>query len=275
MLSGNTIVLFQTRKLHGMLVNRTITHKAACGSRVMLFNMLILYNNILTIRSIAFSVPDKIGKELTAMANIKVNIAENDLKTLKANKYNLCLAFREKSIGFDVVCIGADDYSSSNTFKVGNEYAVFFCKSLTNGETVDVASEVQSIELGQQITINRYGVFENPVEGKYADRLEIVNNYGNIFPGFGRKVKYGADESMRFAFVSPYVSVKGTFTMEPENVVRVWFQQFADTGTYFTDYIDKNRMSGTSTYAEAVIDCSAGADTVLLTYADGKWQKNN
>ena len=32
------------------------------------------------------------------MANIKVSIAENDLKTLKTNKYNLCLAFGERSI---------------------------------------------------------------------------------------------------------------------------------------------------------------------------------
>lgn len=229
----------------------------------------------MTIRVIAFSVPDKIGKELTAMANIKVSIAENDLKTLKTNKYNLCLAFREKSIGFDVVCIGTDNYSSVNTFKVGNEYAVFFCRTLTDGEAVDVSSEVKTIELGQQITINKDSVFENPVEGKFADRLELVNNYGNIYPGFGRKVKYGTDESIRLAFVSPYVSVKGTFTMEPEHVVRVWFQQFAAAGTYFTDFIDKERMSGTSTYAEAVIDCSAGADTVWLTYADGKWQKNN
>ncbi len=209
------------------------------------------------------------------MANIKVSIAENDLKTLKTNKYNLCLAFGEKSMGFDVVCIGTGNYSSLNTFKIGNEYTVFFCASLTDGETVAVSSQVKDIELGQQITINKDSVFEDPVEGKYADRLEIVNNYGNIYPGFGRKVKYGTDESIRFAFVSPYVSVKGTFTMEPENVVRVWFQQFADTGTYFTDFIDKNRMSGTSTYAEAVIDCSAGTDTVLLTYMDGKWQKNS
>lgn len=206
------------------------------------------------------------------MANIKVNIAENDLKTLKTNKYNLCLAFGERSMGFDVVCIGTGDYSSSNTFKVGNEYAVFFCASLMDGEAVAVSSQVKDIELGQQITINKDSVFENPVEGKYADRLEIVNNYGNIYPGFGRKVKYGTDERMRIAFVSPYVSVKGTFAMEPENVIRIWFQQFADTGTYFTDFIDKNRMSGTSMYAEAVIDSSAGSDTVLLTYADGKWK---
>jgi len=44
-LSGNTIILFQTRKLHGMSVNRIIKYKTAYGSRAKLFNMLILYNN--------------------------------------------------------------------------------------------------------------------------------------------------------------------------------------------------------------------------------------
>lgn len=207
------------------------------------------------------------------MTDIKVNIAENDLKTLKSNKYNLCLAFREKSIGFDVMCMVADDYSSANTFKVGNEYAVFFCKSLTNGEVVDVASEVQNIELGQQITINKDSIFEKPVEGKYSDKLEIVNNYGNVYPGFARKVKYGTDESMRLAFVSPYISVKGTFAMEPDNLVRIWFQQFAEIGTYFTDFIKEKEMSGRSVYVDALIDASTKPDTVVLTYMNGKWKK--
>lgn len=207
------------------------------------------------------------------MANIKVSIAENDLKTLKTNKYNLCLAFGERSMGFDVVCIGTDDYSSSNTFQVGNEYAVFFCKSVTDGETVDVSSEVQKIELGQQITINKDSVFENPVEGKYSNRLEIVNNYGNVFPGFARKVKYGADEGMRVAFVSSYVSMIGTFMMEPVNMVRIWFQQFAVTGTYFMDFIKEKEMSGRSAYVDALIDASTKPDTVVLTYVNGKWKK--
>lgn len=207
------------------------------------------------------------------MANIKVSIAENDLKTLKTNKYNLCLAFGERSMGFDVVCIGTDDYSSSNTFQVGNEYAVFFCKSVTDGETVDVASEVQNIELGQQITINKDSVFEKPVEGKYPNRLEIVNDYGNVYPGFARKVKYGTNESMRLAFVSPYISVKGTFAMEPDNLVRIWFQQFAEIGTYFTDFIKEKEMSGRSVYVDALIDASTKPDTVVLTYVNGKWKK--
>lgn len=209
------------------------------------------------------------------MANIKVNISDNDLKTLKTNKYNLCLAFRERSIGFDVVCIGTDEYFSSNTFKVEDEYAVFFCKSLENGEVIDASTEVKNIELGQRITINEYGFFGSPMKGQYSDRLEIVNDYGSVYPGFGRKVKYGTNDSMRYAFVSPYVSIKGSFTMEPENMVRIWFQQFTEPGTYFTDFINEKRMSGRSTYVDAFIDVSTGSDTVLLTYANGKWQKNN
>lgn len=209
------------------------------------------------------------------MANIKVNISENDLETLKKNKYKLCLAFKEKSIGFDVVCIGTDEYFSSNTFKVEDEYAVFFCKSLEDGEVIGDSSGIKKIELGQRITVNQFGFFESPVKGQYSDRLEVVNDYGSIYLGFGRKVKYGTDESMRYAFVSPYASVKGTFTMKPENKIRIWFQQFATTGTYFTDFISEKRMSGRSTYVETFIDASMGVDTVVLTYADGKWQKNN
>ena len=209
------------------------------------------------------------------MANIKVNISDNDLETLKKNKYKLCLAFREKSIGFDVVCIGTDQYFSSNTFKVEDEYAVFVCNSLENGEVIDASSDVKNIELGQRITVNEFGFFESPVKGQYLDRLEVVNDYGSIYPGFGRKIKYGTDDSMRYAFVSPYASVKGTFTMEPENKIRIWFQQFAKVGTYFTDFISEKRMSGRSTYVDAFIDASMGADTVVLTYANGKWQKNN
>ena len=207
------------------------------------------------------------------MANIKVNISDNDLKTLKANKYNLCLAFREKSIGFDVVHIGTDEYFASNTFKVEDEYAVFFCKSLEDGEVIGDSSEIQKIELGQRITVNKYGIFGSPVEGQYSDRLEIVNNYGDVYPGFGRKIKYGTDDRMRYAFVSPYASIKGSFTMEPENKIRVWFQQFAKPGTYFTDFINEKRMSGRSTYVDAFIDVSTESDTVVLTYANGKWQK--
>ena len=47
------------------------------------------------------------------MANIKVSIAENDLKTLKTNKYNLCLAFGERSMGIQDKLRASSDWLSA------------------------------------------------------------------------------------------------------------------------------------------------------------------
>ena len=162
------------------------------------------------------------------MKKVIVNIAEEDLKLLKENRYALCIAFREKDMGYDMVCYSCMDYLLNNSIEITEEFSVFYCKNIQFGEKVVVSGGPYNIQLGQRITIDEYGSFKDIENGFEGNRIEIINEYGNLYLGFSRKIIFSGIQSTLPAFVSPYISLKGEFTFEPEDMMRIWFEQFAN-----------------------------------------------
>ncbi len=203
------------------------------------------------------------------MKNITITVAEQDLSFLKQNKYALCFACRDRELGYDVICRADMNYMGNTTIGFGNEYQIFCCQSVTNRETLVLSTNLVNIALGQQITLNEAGTFSSPVGEGSGESITLNNDYGNIYPGYSRKISYGGSEAFLPVFVAPYASVKGTYTMCPRDVVQIWFEQFAKSQIFLKDFLIQEKGIGRSSLAEAALTDGG----VQLLYQNGNWQK--
>lgn len=203
------------------------------------------------------------------MKEVVINIAEEDMALLKKSNYALCAAFREKDMGYSVICCAGTDYLSKNVIDIGEELSVFYCKNIKIGEKVAVSEGPCRIEPGQRVTVDEYGSLKNIESGSVEGKIEIINNYDSIYPGFYRNLSFQGEESGRPAFVSPYASVKGTFTLEPEERMAVWFEQFAESGKIIGKDFENILKAGKSRAIEIVISDTS----TQVSYENQSWKK--
>lgn len=205
------------------------------------------------------------------MKKVVINIASEDLSVLKENNYKLCVSFSEKNMGYTMVSCADTKYLARNTVEVTEDYSVFCSSSVHSGQQVTVSAGPCTIGLGQRITLDQYGSLGNVTEGGSANEIEIINEYGNIYPGFGRKINFLDAERFEPVFVSLYVSVKGTFSMEPEDRIIIWFEQFAESGQVLeSNFVDMVK-AGKSTKIEVQLSDSE----TEVTYENGSWKKTS
>lgn len=203
------------------------------------------------------------------MKTINVSIASVDLAILKQNKYALCYALKEANMGYDVICAADMDYMGHNVFGVSNEYQIFCCSNITNNEKINISTESADISIGQQVTINENGIFSGAVSGRVEDAFELINNFGRLYPGFSRKISFRGNEKFLPVFISPYISIKGSYSLKPDNMVRIWFEQFAESGVFLSDFLQQMIKVGQSTGVEVFLD----KDKIDISYQNGNWIK--
>lgn len=203
------------------------------------------------------------------MKEIVINIMEEDMVLLKDNRYSLCIAFREKDMGYSMISYACTDYLLRNVINIGEELSIFYSRNIQIGEKAVVSSELCKIEPGQSVTIDEYGSFKDINTGSDAGRIKIINKYDAIYPGFCKKLSFSGVQSELPAFVSPYVSVKGEFTMEPEERAIIWFEQFAESGTV----IDNNFKDLYKAGKSGVIEVSLSDTPVQIAYENQIWKK--
>lgn len=203
------------------------------------------------------------------MKEVTIIIMEEDMVLLKKNNYALCIAFKEKDMGYSVICYASTDYMPRNIINIGEELSVFYCKNIQVGENVAVSAGPCSIELGQRITVDEYGSLSNTEEGSFVGKLQIINKYDSIYPGFCRSLSFLEKQSEFPAFVSPYVSVKGEFTLEPEERMIIWFEQFAESGKI----IDNNFENVLNAGKSSAIEVSLSGTSVQVSYENQNWKK--
>lgn len=204
------------------------------------------------------------------MKTLQINISANDLTLLKENQYALCFACNEADAGYDVICHADMNYLCSVEFEFMDEYQIFCCQNIRNGEELLISTDPVPILPGQQITLDSTGVFSSVVSGTEPDCIELINNYGNLYPGFSRKISCNACEDFMPAFVAPYISVKGSFLLKPADNVLVWFQQYAKGSSFTRGLLKKIFNAGKSRAAEASLTDN---QVCSLTYENGIWKK--
>lgn len=204
------------------------------------------------------------------MKTLNIKIGNEDLKFLKENKYAMCFALQEKDMGYDMICCCSLNYLLLNTIGVGKDYEIFCCQSITDHQRIRIAAGPVPIATGDQITITSSGLFSSPVSGTCPDALELINEYGNLYPGFSRQIDWQGNVSFVPVFVAPYASVKGSYTMKPDDTVKIWFEQFTESGIFLKDFLPPSRTAGRSKSIEILLTDN---ETDLL-YENGNWQKN-
>lgn len=203
------------------------------------------------------------------MKEVVINISENDIRLLKCNNYALCVAFPEKDMGYSVICYADMKYLLNNVINIGEELSVFYCNDIREGEKVRASAGPCSMKPGQRVTVDEYGSLKDVEAGGIDGKLEIINNYDSIYPGFYRSISFFGVQSELPAFVSPYASVKGVFTLEPEERMLIWFEQFAESGKIIDNNIKNILKAGKSSFIEVELSHTS----VQVLYENQIWKK--
>ncbi len=189
-----------------------------------------------------------------------INIASEDLETLKDNRYCLCFAKKVNNT-YDVVWQSSTEYLSSNSFLWTPVYQLFGSNEFDSDVTVNVQTNLVNIELNQQATLDAAGVLGAASTGGSTTGITMVNNYGDIHPGLNQLSTglSGVQETTPI-YVAPEVMVPGSDLLTPIDEVMVWFEQNIETSTMFSDA----RSNSTT------IDMTS-VNTQTRQYSDGKW----
>jgi hypothetical protein len=192
--------------------------------------------------------------------SVTVEIDTQDLETLKGNNYQLCFA-KKVNTAFDVVWQSYNDYLASNTFSWTPLYQLFGTNSFQSGVLVTADTNLQTIELGEQATLDQSGVLGPPATGGPGTGITLINNYGLIHPGLN-SVSTGPDGMQRVTpiYVAQSAIETGQDLLTPIDVVQVWFEQDVQTSTMISQAV---------TNATTVDLTQTDAQTVL--YSGGKW----
>lgn len=195
--------------------------------------------------------------------SVEVQIAPDDLEFLKTNQYKLCFAKKVNNT-YTVVWQAVSDYLHVNPFGWIPLYELFGTNTVSNGGVVVVENtNIMTIGLGEQATLDAKGNLGPAVTGGPAASITLINQYGPIHPGLNG-VSTGPDGVQRTTpiFVAPLAITFGTDELTPVDRVQIWFQQNAVQGA----------VIGGSVSNAIEVDLTA-ADSASVQYKQGVWSK--
>jgi hypothetical protein len=209
---------------------------------------------------------------------ITIQIAPDDLETLKGSKYKLCFAKKVKGAKYNVVWQSYGNYLANNQFSWTPEYQIFGSNQFQNKNQVQVSTNLLAIEMGEKIILDSDGNLKPPSKGDVPNALTLLNKYGNIHPGVEQS-STGIDGKTLSTpiYVTAKPIVPGTINLTPLDRVLVWFEQGIKTSTIFTilppiSTADKVRSDGASSYG-IEIDLT-GSDSATWLYKNGGWTRD-
>ena len=197
---------------------------------------------------------------LATHKEVLIEIAEDDLETLKGSNYKLCFA---KKVGdtFNVVWQSYTDYLISNRFSWTPMYQLFGTNTFESDVTVVATTNVRDIGLGEQSTLSRAGVLSPAATGGPDTAITLINEYGSIHPGVNQ-LSTGLDGTQESTaiYVAEAAMVQGNAELTPKESVLVWFEQNVETSTMFS----------TARSNSVEIDLTFESEAVRL-YQDQQW----
>ncbi|WP_194788843.1 hypothetical protein [Pseudomonas sp. UFMG81] len=170
-----------------------------------------------------------------ATKQVTIKVATSDLQFLKANNYKLCFAKKVGDAAYNVVWQSYDKFLVTNTFSWTPQYQLFGTNRFEDNVTVDASTNIVTIGLGQQATLDKAGVLGAPSTGGPDTSITMLNNYGSIHPGVNQ-LSTGIDGSQVSTpiYVAENSVALGSATLTPKETVLVWFQQDVETSTMFS-----------------------------------------
>jgi hypothetical protein len=168
--------------------------------------------------------------------SVIIQIAEEDLATLKANDYKLCFAKKVGDADYNVVWQSYNKYLANNQFSWTPQYQLFGSNIFQGNITVQVATNVVQIELGETSVLDEAGTLKPPKTGGSDTGFTMENNYGTIHPGVNQ-LSTGIDGKQISTpiYVAQKAIVSGSVVLTPVEKVLVWFEQNIQTSTMFSD----------------------------------------
>lgn len=193
--------------------------------------------------------------------SVTIEIAEEDLKTLKSSDYKLCFAKKIAQGDYNVVWQSSTKYLVSNSFSWTPQYELFGSNLFQENIEVKVATNIVNIGLGETSILNEHGILEPAKTGGPDTELTMDNQYDLIHPGVNQLSTGITGETISTPiYVAPNPIVKGLTSLTPVEKVLVWFEQNIATGTMFSQ----------SRSLSVEIDLT-NTDSATRLYSDQKW----
>lgn len=170
-----------------------------------------------------------------ASKKVSVSIDRASLGSLKQSNYNMCFAKKVGNADYNVVWKSYQKFSVSNSFSWVPVYSIFGSDIFEESLKVKISCSPVTISLGQQTTLDEYGILRSPVTGGSNTAFTMINNYGSIHPGVNQ-LSTGIDglQISTPIYVSPKPALSGATELSPVEKVMIWFEQDIETGTMFS-----------------------------------------
>jgi hypothetical protein len=197
-----------------------------------------------------------------AEKTVTVEIADGDLATLKGGEYKLCFAKKVGTSDYNVVWQSYDQYISANEFSWVPTYQIFGTNTFKASVTVKATTKYMPIGIGQQVTLDKNGLFGKvSSNSKNPESLLLNNDFGKIHPGVNQmSTGLDGEQINTPIYVATQVAVAGATVLTPVELVLVWFEQNIQTSTMFSG----------SRSREIEIDLTNSASETRL-YEKGVW----
>jgi hypothetical protein len=198
---------------------------------------------------------------LASEKSVTIEVAPGDLEALKKAGYRLCFAKKVGNAAYNVVWQSYSQYLVTNDFGWTPQYQLFGTNRFSDGIRVKVSTNLVSIGLGQQSTLNNFGLLGPASDGGVATGITMINDFGSIHPGV-MQLSTGIDGSQVATpiYVAQGPIVSGVAELTPIEKVLVWFEQDVETSTMFSNAQSKS----------VEIDLTFVEQATRL-YKDGKW----
>lgn len=212
-----------------------------------------------TLSQLDLSAPAAVSKK------VRIDIAVEDIGTLKSNGYSLCVAKKVlgggSGDGYTVVWQSSTRYLATNDLSWTPQYALFGGNRFDSGGQVRATTNQQAVGLGQRCVLDRNGVLQPPATGGPATAITLANDYGSIHAGLSQMINW-LDGGIRMVpmHLAPRASVVGEEPLTPVEQVLIWFEQYITTSTMFS----------TARPNAVEVDMSR-TDRAAVRYSNGRW----
>jgi hypothetical protein len=191
---------------------------------------------------------------------VDIQIADDDLTTLKQNGYSLCFA-KKVNDSYTVVWQSSTQYLSDNTFSWHPSYQLFGTNTFQGSVVVKATTKIQSCDLGQICVLDSNGLLQPASDGGKATVLTFDNEFGLIHPGVNcLATNIEGNQVSTPIYVAQNAIVSGNDELTPVDIVQVWFQQNILTSTMLSNAV-----------SNAVEIDMTSTNLATRLYQGGKW----
>lgn len=167
--------------------------------------------------------------------SITIQIDDEMVGKLKENKYKLCFAKKVGEANYNVVWQTEEDFMAINELSWVPMYQVSVTKVFQDAVKVRVACNPVMVNLGEFVTLDKYGVLSEPVTGSDPTAMTLINNMGKTHPVVNQLcIKPDGTMESKPIYAAEEAMFQGECQLQPKEKVQIWFEQNIETGTMFS-----------------------------------------